>query len=68
MSSGGREPKARFNGRDMVDVAGTFGESYIYYHAIHPETGNWHRKAAFVKRVSGQGVPLLVGAGIYLTD
>ena len=64
----GREPKARFNGRDMVDVAGTFGESYIYYHAIHPETGNWHRKAAFVKRVSGQGVPLLVGAGIYLTD
>ena len=64
----GREPKERFNGRDMVDVAGTFGESYIYYHAIHPETGNWHRKAAFVKRVSGQGVPLLVGAGIYLTD
>ncbi len=64
----GRDPRARFNGRDMIDVAGTFGESYIYYHAIHPETGNWHRKAAFVKRVSGQGVPLLIGAGIYLTD
>ncbi len=64
----GRDPKARFNGRDMIDMAGTFGESYIYYHAIHPQTGSWHRKAAFVKRVSGQGVPLLVGAGIYLTD
>ncbi len=64
----GRDPKARFNGRDMIDVAGTFGESYIYYHAIHPQTGSWRRKAAFVKRVSGQGVPLLVGAGIYLID
>ncbi len=64
----GRDPRARFNGRDMIDVAATFGESYIYYHAIHPQTGSWRRKAAFVKRVSGQGVPLLVGAGVYLTD
>ncbi len=64
----GRDYRARFNGRDMVDVAGTFGESHLYYHAIHPRTGTWHRKAAFVKRVSAQGVPLLIGAGIYLVD
>ncbi len=66
MPEWGRDPRAAFNGRDMVDVAGTFGESYIYYPAVHPETRFWHPKAAFVKRVSGQGVPLLVGAGIYM--
>ena len=64
----GGDPKATFLGRDMVDVADTFGESYIYYHAPHPATGVMGRKAAFVKRVSAQGAPLLVGAGIYLTD
>ncbi len=62
----GRDPRLAFNGRDMVDVAGTFGESHVYYPAVHPETRFWHPKAAFVKRVSGQGVPLLIGAGIYM--
>ncbi len=64
----GRDPKAMFNGRDVIDVADTFGESVIYYHAPHPATGVMSRKAAFVKRVSAQGAPLLIGAGIYLTD
>ena len=64
----GRGAKATFGGRDMAGVADTFGESLIYYRAIHPETGVMSRKAAFVKRVSAQGAPLLIGAGIYLTD
>ena len=62
----GRDPRMMFDGRDMVDVAETFGESSIYYPAVHPQTGKWHPKTAFVKRVSGQGVPLLIGAGIYM--
>ena len=64
----GGDPRAMFDGRDMIDVAQTFGESTIYYHAAHPETGRRQRKAAFVKRVSAQGAPLLIGAGIYLPD
>ncbi len=62
----GRDPQALFNGRAVMAVAEAFGESHIYYHAIHPETGRWQRKAAFIKRVSGQGVPILIGAGIYI--
>ena len=64
----GRDPKETFGGRDMVDAAATFGESTVYYRAVHPETGAWQRKTAFVKRVSGHGVPLLIGAGIYRAD
>ena len=62
----GRDPKMLFRGRDMVDVAGTFGETYIHYMALHPETGRWGLKTAFVKRVTAHGVPVLVGAGIYV--
>ena len=62
----GRDPKMLFRGRDMVDVAGTFGETYIHYMALHPETGRWGLKTAFVKRVTAHGVPILVGAGIYV--
>ena len=61
-----RYPRALFNGRDVTAVAEAFGESHIYYHAIHPETGRWQSKAAFIMRVSGQGVPILIGAGIYI--
>ena len=64
----GRDPKMMFGGRDMAGMADTFGESHIYYRAIDPETGVMSRKAAFVKRVSAQGSPLLIGAGMYLPD
>ena len=64
----GRDSRMMFRGRDMPKMAETFGESYVYYHAINPATGVMSRKAAFVKRVSAQGVPLLIGAGMYLPD
>ena len=60
------DPEVMFRGRDMIEVANTFGESRISYGAIHPQTGSWRNKTAFLKRVSGHGVPLLVGAGIYM--
>lgn len=62
----GRDPRTFFNGRDVIAVAEAFGESHVYYRAIHPETGRWQRKAAFTKRLTGQGVPILIGAGIYI--
>ena len=62
----GRDPRTFFDGRDVIAVAEAFGESHVYYHAIHPETGRWQRKAAFIKRLTGQGVPILIGAGIYI--
>ena len=51
-----------FAGSDMVSLAEAFRESWVYYQAIHPETDPWPSRAAFIKRVSAQGVPLLVGA------
>ncbi|MDE0108804.1 MAG: hypothetical protein OXN96_13385 [Bryobacterales bacterium] len=53
----------QFGGRDMAQVGGTFGESYVYYRSYNSMTGAYQPKVGFVKRVVAQGVPLLVGAG-----
>ena len=53
----------QFGGRNMVDVGGTFGESYVYYRWHNPRTGATQPRVGFLKRVVAQGVPLLVGAG-----
>ena len=58
----------QFGGRDMIDVGHTFGEAHIYYQAFNHETGRFGGKAAFLKRVVSQGVPVLVGAGYYLDE
>ena len=63
---GGRGPDNRFDGRDMVDMGGTFGESYLYYQSFNPVTGAYQAKVGFLKRVVAQGVPLLVGSGYYV--
>ena len=55
----------QFGGRDMADMGGTFGESYVYYRSYSPTTGTYRPKVGFLKRVVAQGVPLLVGAGYY---
>ncbi|MDE0109511.1 MAG: hypothetical protein OXN96_17000 [Bryobacterales bacterium] len=53
----------QFGGRNMAEVGGTFGESYVYYRSYNPMTGTYQPKVGFLKRVVAQGVPLLVGAG-----
>ena len=53
----------QFGGRNVVDVGGTFGESFIYYHYADPFTGTVVPKVGFLKRVVSRGVPLLAGAG-----
>ena len=63
---GGRGPENQFDGRDMVDVGGTFGESFVYYRGYVPQEGAYQPKVGFLKRVVAQGVPLLVGSGYYL--
>lgn len=65
---GASSPTDQFGGRDIVGVANTFGESVLYYNAFSPDTGRGERKVAVVKRVSAQGVPVLVGSGYYLAD
>ena len=62
----GGKSTAQFLGRDMIDIADEFGESYIYYRTLNPATGQIQRKTSFIKRVLAQGVPILVGAGYYL--
>ena len=62
---GGRGPGNQFEGRDMVDVGSTFGESYVYYRSFDPMTGAYRPKVGFLKRVVAQGLPLLVGSGYH---
>ena len=54
-----------FDGRDLLDVVATFGEAFAYYNFTNPATGETEGKVMFSKRVVAQGVPLLVGSGIY---
>lgn len=63
----GADPLAKFGGRDMITMADTFGESYVYYDSHNPTTGATEPKVAFLKRVVAHGVPLIVGSG-YLTE
>ena len=53
---------------DAVSPAAAFGESFLYYSAPNPFTGQAQRKVTFVKRVVSYGLPLLVGAGYYLEE
>ena len=61
-------PTDQFGGRQMVSVGDTFGEAFIYYRALNPMTGRSQPKVGFLKRVVAQGVPLLVGAGYYVSS
>ncbi len=61
----GRIPELLFDGRDVVDVGATFGESFWYYNFTSRSTGAVGPTVAFVKRVLAQGVPLLVGSGYH---
>ena len=56
-----------FGGRDMVSVGNTFGESFVYYETLNPTTLSKQGKVGMLKRVVAQGVPLLVGAGYYVS-
>ena len=55
-----------FGGRNVLAVAHTFGETFLYYSNRNPATNQSQRKVTFVKRVTSFGVPLLIGAGYYL--
>ena len=61
-------PSGPMRGRDVIGPADAFGETFLYYTALNPATGRSQRKVAFVKRVSAQGTPILVGSGYYLPD
>ena len=55
-----------FAGRNVLEVADAFGESFLYYTNRFPAGGLRRRKVSFVKRVTSFGVPVLIGAGYYL--
>ena len=55
-----------FGRRDVLGVADTFGETFLYYSNRNPAANQWQRKVTFVKRVTSFGVPVLIGAGYYL--
>ncbi len=54
-----------FDGRDMVSVGVAFGEAYLYHDFESPATNQVESKVTFTKMVLADGVPLLVGSGIY---
>ena len=55
----------KFGDRDMISMAGTFGEAYVYYDGFHPMTGAEQGKVGFLKRVVSHGVPLIVGSAYF---
>ena len=55
-----------FGGRDLLDVANTFGEAFLYYSTYNPTNFAVQGKVSMLKRVVTHGVPVLVGAGYYL--
>ena len=55
-----------FGGRDVVSVGDAFGETFLYYSARNPATGMPQSKVTFVKRVVADGLPILIGSGIYM--
>ncbi len=56
----------QFNGRDIVTMADTFGEAFIYYRSPSPVTGDEQKKVGFLKRTVSYGVPLLIGASYFV--
>ena len=58
-------PGDQFDGRDMIRMGHAFGEAFVHYRSFDPRTGLQRGKNGFVKRVVAQGVPLLVGAGVF---
>ena len=62
---GGNRPAA-FGGRDVVSIADSFGETFIYYRTLNPMSGQRQQKVGLLKRVVAQGVPVLVGSGYYI--
>ena len=62
-ATSGRIPEVLFDGRNAIEAAALFGESFWYYSFGNPATGEVEPKAVFVKLVRAQGVPLLVSSG-----
>ena len=61
----GRIPESLYDGRNAIEAAALFGESFWYINFNNPATGEVGAKALFYKLVRAQGVPLLVGSGYY---
>ena len=59
-------PDGPFLGRDVIGVGDVFGETFLYYSARNPATGNVQRKTTFVKRVVVNGLPVLLASGYYM--
>ncbi|MCY3756720.1 MAG: ABC transporter substrate-binding protein [Acidobacteria bacterium] len=57
-----------FGDRDILSVANSFGETFLYYTTRNPYNGLRARKVTFVKRVMVFGVPVLLAAGYYPED
>ncbi|MXY70766.1 MAG: hypothetical protein F4Y47_19715 [Acidobacteriia bacterium] len=62
-ATSGRIPEVLFDGRNAIEAATLFGESFWYYSFENPATGEVVPKAVFAKLVRAQGVPLLVSSG-----
>ncbi|MDE0623067.1 MAG: hypothetical protein OXH83_15505, partial [Bryobacterales bacterium] len=62
-ATSGRIPEVLFDGRNAIEAAALFGESFWYYSFENPATGEVVPKAVFAKLVRAQGVPLLVSSG-----
>ena len=61
------DPTGQFGGRDILGTASAFGDVYLTYEAFNPLTARAQTKVSYLQSLSVQGIPLLVGAGLYLS-
>ena len=49
-------------------IVSSFGEGWLYYSVINPDTGQDSPKASYVKSLDWYGIPSTISAGIYRRD
>ena len=54
--------------REIYRIVHEFGEGWVYYGFNNPETGRIEPKITYVKGLDWDGIPAVLGAGIYRRD
>ena len=54
--------------KEQHRIASGFGEGFIYYSFLNPETGRDEPKATYIKSIDWQGNSAAIGVGVYRRD
>ena len=54
--------------KESYRIITQFGEGWIYYSFVNPQSGREAIKASYITAIDWDGTPAVIGAGIYLRD